>query len=114
MRRARGFAARSIRAVTIVIADDRIPRWLRWGSALGLLPVPGPFDEGLLLVIGGILWLFYRERLRIAWRQADAVPVRRRRGDRLPTRGNSCLRRLPFRLPLRSRRPAGPGSTFTG
>ena len=75
MRRARGFAGRSIRAVTIVIADERIPRWLRWGGALGLLPVPGPFDEGLLLAIGGILWLSYRERLRIAWRQAEAVPV---------------------------------------
>jgi hypothetical protein len=75
MRRARRFAGRSIRAVTIVIADGRIPRWLRLGGALGLLPIPGPFDEGLLLVVGGILWLFYRERLRIAWKQADAVPA---------------------------------------
>ena len=38
---------------------------------LGLLPVPGPFDEAVLLVVGGILWLFYRDRLREAWLRAD-------------------------------------------
>ena len=29
--------------------------------------IPGPFDEVVLLVVGGILWLFYRDRLREAW-----------------------------------------------
>ena len=67
---ARRFLRCLVRAVKIVIRDDRIPRPLRWGGALGLLPVPGPFDEVVLLVVGGLLWLFYRDRLKAAWRVA--------------------------------------------
>jgi hypothetical protein len=33
-----------------------------------LLPVPGPFDEVVLLVVGCVLWLFYRDELTEAWR----------------------------------------------
>lgn len=62
---------RALRAITIVVRDGRIPRPLRWGAAFGALPVPGPFDEAVLLVVGGILWLFYRKQLREAWRNAD-------------------------------------------
>ena len=40
------------------------------GGALGLLPVPGPFDEAVLLLVAAVLWLFYRDQLREAWRQA--------------------------------------------
>jgi len=67
-----------IRAVKIVIRDGRIPRLLRWGGALGLLPIPGPFDEAVLLLVGGLLWLFYRDRLNEAWQQADVpgLPTR--------------------------------------
>jgi hypothetical protein len=67
----RSFIARTIRAVKIVIRDGRIPRPLRWGGALGVAPIPGPFDEAVLLFIGGILWLFYRDHLREAWQQAE-------------------------------------------
>jgi hypothetical protein len=69
------FVIRTIRAVKILVRDGRIPRSLRWGGALGLLPIPGPFDEAVLLLVGGILWLFYRERLTEAWRQAASPPV---------------------------------------
>lgn len=58
----------AIRAVRLVVRDGRIPRPVRWGGALGLLPVPGPFDEIVLLVVGAVLWLFYRDLLREAWR----------------------------------------------
>jgi hypothetical protein len=68
----RAFIGRVIRAVRIVVRDGRIPRPLRWGGALGLLPVPGPFDEIVLLAVGGILWLFYRDQLAEAWRIAEA------------------------------------------
>jgi hypothetical protein len=68
----RAFIARAVRAVKIVVRDGRIPRPLRWGGALGLLPVPGPLDEIVLLGVGGILWLFYRDQLVDAWRSADA------------------------------------------
>jgi hypothetical protein len=66
----RAFIARSIRAVKIVIRDGRIPKPLRWGGALGLLPVPGPFDEVVLLAVGGILWLLYRDQLTEAWQSS--------------------------------------------
>ncbi len=68
----RAFTGRVVRAVRIVVRDGRIPRPLRWGGALGLLPVPGPFDEVVLLAVGGILWLFYRDQLADAWRTAAA------------------------------------------
>ena len=62
--------ARTIRAVKILARDEQIPQPVRWGGALGLLPVPGPFDEAVLLLVGGILWLFYRDRLSVAWERA--------------------------------------------
>jgi hypothetical protein len=61
---------RLIRAVKILAGDGRIPWPLRGLAAIGLLPVPGPFDEAVLVVVGAILYGFYREPLREAWRQA--------------------------------------------
>jgi len=66
-----------VRAVRIVVRDGRIPRPLRWGGAVGLLPVPGPFDEVVLLVVGGLLWLFYRDQLIEAWQRGAAVAPKR-------------------------------------
>jgi hypothetical protein len=66
----RVFIGRAIRAVKIVVRDGRIPRPWRWGGAFGLLPVPGPFDEIVLLAVGGVLWLFHRDQLAEAWRKA--------------------------------------------
>jgi hypothetical protein len=61
---------RLIRAVSILARDGRIPRPLRWLAAVGLLPVPGPFDEAVLLLVAALLFGFHREPLRDAWRQA--------------------------------------------
>jgi hypothetical protein len=72
--RTTAFVGRAVRAVKIVVRDGRIPRPIRWGGSLGLLPVPGPFDEIVLLVVGGILLLFYREQLVDAWRTASDGP----------------------------------------
>jgi hypothetical protein len=63
---------RTVRAVRLVIRHDRIPRPLRWLAALGLLPVPGPFDEAVLLIVAVILFAFYRQELQQAWRDASA------------------------------------------
>ena len=63
---------RTISAVKLLARDDQIPRPLRWLAVLGLLPVPGPFDEAVLLFVGGLLWAFYRDRMREAWRVAGA------------------------------------------
>jgi hypothetical protein len=63
------FLERLIRAARYAATDKRIPAPLRWLAALGLLPVPGPFDELVLLVVAVPLALFYREPLRDAWRR---------------------------------------------
>jgi hypothetical protein len=64
------FFRRAVRAVRLVARDGSLPRWLRVLAAVGLAPIPGPFDEAVLLVVAAILWLGYRERLRTAWRDA--------------------------------------------
>lgn len=70
MRRGRRFLARTVRAVSIAGRDERIPRPLRWCAGLALLPIPGPFDEAVLLLVAFPLALFYREPLREAWAQS--------------------------------------------
>ena len=62
-----GFIRRLVRAVKLLARDGGLPRWLRGLAAVGLAPVPGPFDELVLLVVAAILWLGYRDRLRAAW-----------------------------------------------
>jgi hypothetical protein len=64
------FVRRAVRAVRILVRDGALPRWLRALAAVGIAPIPGPFDEAVLLVVAAILWLGYRERLRAAWRDA--------------------------------------------
>jgi len=64
------FLRRTLRAVRLLARDGRLPRWLRGLAAVGLAPVPGPFDEAVLLVVAAVLWLGYRDRLRAAWREA--------------------------------------------
>jgi len=64
------FFKRVIRAARYAATDTRIPGPLRWFAALGLLPVPGPFDEIVLLLAAIPLGLFYREPLADAWRRS--------------------------------------------
>ena len=59
---------RLARAVRLVLRDGGIPRPLRWLAAFGAAPVPGPFDEVVLVLVAAILFVFYRSRLREAWR----------------------------------------------
>jgi hypothetical protein len=81
------FVSRTIRAVRLLARDGRIPRPLRGAAALGLLPVPGPFDEALLLVVALLLWIFYRESLLASWRRArDPLPADSRRRPERPVR----------------------------
>jgi hypothetical protein len=61
---------RILRAVRILLRDGGLPRWLRGLAAIGVAPIPGPFDEGVLLIVAAILWIGYRDRLRSAWRDA--------------------------------------------
>ena len=59
----------ALRAVRRLAIEERIPRPLRWLAVAGLLPVPGPVDEAILLVVAALLALFYRDLLRAAWRE---------------------------------------------
>ena len=70
MRAARAFLGTTTRAVRLLARDGRIPKPLRGAAALGLLPVPGPFDEAVLVVVALFLWIFYRDALRESWRHA--------------------------------------------
>jgi hypothetical protein len=64
------FFRRTVRAVRFAATDERIPRPLRWLVALGLLPVPGPFDEAVLLIAAVPLAVLYRAPLADAWKRA--------------------------------------------
>jgi hypothetical protein len=64
------FFKRVIRAARYAATDTRIPKPLRWFAALGLLPVPGPFDDIVLLIAAIPLGLFYRRPLAEAWRRS--------------------------------------------
>jgi hypothetical protein len=65
-----GFFRRCFAAVRTLARDGGLPRWLRGLAAVGLAPIPGPFDEAVLLLVAAILWLGYRDRLQAAWRDA--------------------------------------------
>lgn len=65
------FAKRTARAARIVVGHDGIPRRIRWLAGLGVLPIPGPFDEAILLPVAFVLLVFYRQELRQAWRDAN-------------------------------------------
>jgi hypothetical protein len=68
--RLRSIIARTLRAIATVARDDRIPRPVRWIAGVGLLPIPGPVDEIVLLLIAPVLLGFYREPMREAWDRA--------------------------------------------
>jgi hypothetical protein len=58
-------------ATKLIARDARVPKPLRWIAAIGLLPIPGPVDEAVLLLIAPILAIFYRTPMRDAWEQAS-------------------------------------------
>jgi hypothetical protein len=65
------FVKQTARAVRIVVGHGGIPRPIRWLAAFALLPIPGPFDEAVLLLVALVLLGFYREELRGAWTDAE-------------------------------------------
>ena len=60
-----------MRAVRLIARDGRIPRPVRWLAVIGLLPIPGPVDEAVLLLVALVLALFYRDLMREAWAQSE-------------------------------------------
>jgi hypothetical protein len=53
-----------------IAKDERVPRPLRWIAAIGVLPIPGPVDEAVLLLVAPLFLIFYREPMRDSWRRA--------------------------------------------
>jgi hypothetical protein len=49
-----------LRTLKALARDPRIPRPIRWLLAFGLLPIPGPFDEAVLLIAFGLIANFCR------------------------------------------------------
>ncbi len=76
MRNASSLIARTLRATKLLAGDGRIPKPLRWLAALALLPVPGPVDEAVVLLLAPILFVFYRQPMRQAWLNADDPELR--------------------------------------
>jgi hypothetical protein len=68
---------RIVRTTRIAATDPRIPRPLRWLAGLGLLPIPGPFDEAILVLVALPLALFYRRPLAEAWEKAGKPAAER-------------------------------------
>ena len=66
----RALIIRALRATGTLVRDGRIPKPLRGLAAVALLPIPGPVDEAVLLLLAPILFVFYRQPLREAWRDA--------------------------------------------
>lgn len=66
------FVTRTIRALTLLARDARVPKPLRWIAGLALLPIPGPVDEVVLLLIAPVFATFYRSPMREAWHHADS------------------------------------------
>jgi hypothetical protein len=77
------FFRRAVRAVRLLARDGGLPRWLRVLAAIGIAPIPGPFDEAVLLILAPILFAFYRAPMREAWRQAGpAIDGRAERSNK--------------------------------
>jgi hypothetical protein len=70
MRRVARFARRTITAMRLVAVDERIPRPLRVLAGFGVLPIPGPVDEAVLLLAAVPIALLYRKPLAEAWLRA--------------------------------------------
>jgi hypothetical protein len=51
--------------------DERIPKPLRLVAGIGLLPIPGPVDEVVLVLVAPAFLAFYRQPMREAWIQAQ-------------------------------------------
>jgi hypothetical protein len=65
---------RVIRATRLIVTDARIPKPIRWLAGIGLLPIPGPLDELVLLLVAPIVLVFYRGPAREAWQRSAAGP----------------------------------------
>jgi hypothetical protein len=74
----------AVRVLRGAAKDPRIPRPVRWLLVAGLLPVPGPFDEAVLLLALVIIAVFFRPVLRDLLRRSAEGDERQRAGTKSP------------------------------
>jgi hypothetical protein len=55
---------RAMRLGKALATDRRLPRYLRVMLAFGLLPIPGPIDDGVLVIAGLIVLVRHRSTFR--------------------------------------------------
>ena len=60
----------ALRAAKTLARDPRIPRPVRWLLLASALPIPGPVDEAIGLLVLAVIALFWRPVLRDAVKQA--------------------------------------------
>jgi hypothetical protein len=65
------FFMRTVTAMRLLARDGRIPKPLRLLAGIGLLPIPGPVDEAVLVMLAPVFLVFYRGPMREAWERAD-------------------------------------------
>jgi hypothetical protein len=67
------FIRRTLGAMKLLARDQRIPKPVRAVAAIGLLPIPGPVDEALLILIAPVFLIFFRKPMREAWTNSAAA-----------------------------------------
>jgi len=61
------FACRVVKAGRGLATDRRLPRWLRALIWFGVLPIPGPVDNVVLVLAVAVVWVWFRPVLVDAW-----------------------------------------------
>jgi hypothetical protein len=72
---------RLLRLLKSLAKDPRIPRPVRWLIVVGLLPVPGPFDEIVLALAVLVLVVTRPEVARTLWRESAAPKPEQLNGE---------------------------------
>jgi hypothetical protein len=59
----------------ILARDERIPKPVRYLAGFALLPIPGPVDEAVLILVAPLFLGLYRPYFREAWAAAAVEPL---------------------------------------
>ena len=67
---------RHLRVARRLARDPAIPRPLRWLLLFGLLPIPGPVDDIVVVIVAAVIILRYRHRVAHHYaHEARMVPI---------------------------------------
>lgn len=69
----REFARRLARFASGLARDPSVPRWAKGLLLFAALPLPGPFDEAVGVVVGAFLLARHRHTVVRHWRRSRAA-----------------------------------------